>query len=225
MFYVGARTVAELAERGQFIRITQASLKESHPHDVQMTVEAPELHRTLTRSSSRRSEVGAELVRVAQVGAEHGGLGAALHAELGQQARDVVLDRLLGEEQPLADLPVRQALGDEHEDLALLGVERGQPRVLLLALADAPQHPVGDRRVEQRLAGRHLAHGVDEVRPADLLEHVAGGAGEHGGEDGLVVVVGREDQAADVRVLLADDPAHLDAAAVGQPAVEDGDVG
>ncbi len=41
MFYVGARTVAELAERGQFVRITPASLKESHPHDIQMTVEAP----------------------------------------------------------------------------------------------------------------------------------------------------------------------------------------
>ena len=41
MFYVGARTVPELGEKGQFIRITQASLKESHPHDIQMTVEAP----------------------------------------------------------------------------------------------------------------------------------------------------------------------------------------
>jgi IMP dehydrogenase len=41
MFYVGARNIAELAERGQLIRITQASLKESHPHDIQMTVEAP----------------------------------------------------------------------------------------------------------------------------------------------------------------------------------------
>jgi len=40
MFYVGARTVAELQEKGRFIRITQASLKESHPHDIQMTVEA-----------------------------------------------------------------------------------------------------------------------------------------------------------------------------------------
>jgi IMP dehydrogenase len=41
MFYVGARTMPELAERGRFIRITQASLAESHPHDIQMTVEAP----------------------------------------------------------------------------------------------------------------------------------------------------------------------------------------
>ena len=38
MFYVGARTVGELKERGRFVRITAAGLKESHPHDVQMTV-------------------------------------------------------------------------------------------------------------------------------------------------------------------------------------------
>jgi IMP dehydrogenase len=41
MGYVGARTIADLAERGRMIRITPAGLKESHPHDVQMTVEAP----------------------------------------------------------------------------------------------------------------------------------------------------------------------------------------
>lgn len=41
MFYSGATTVAELKERGQFVRMTSAGLRESHPHDVQMTVEAP----------------------------------------------------------------------------------------------------------------------------------------------------------------------------------------
>jgi IMP dehydrogenase len=41
MFYLGARTVPELKERGRFVRITSAGLKESHPHDIQMTVEAP----------------------------------------------------------------------------------------------------------------------------------------------------------------------------------------
>ncbi|EWT00036.1 inosine-5-monophosphate dehydrogenase [Intrasporangium oryzae NRRL B-24470] len=41
MFYVGARTVPELQEKGQFVRITSASLKESHPHDIQGIVEAP----------------------------------------------------------------------------------------------------------------------------------------------------------------------------------------
>ncbi|SDS05721.1 IMP dehydrogenase [Jiangella sp. DSM 45060] len=41
MFYTGARTITELQERGRFVRITSAGLKESHPHDIQMTVEAP----------------------------------------------------------------------------------------------------------------------------------------------------------------------------------------
>jgi len=41
MFYVGARTIPELQAKGQFVRITPAGLKESHPHDVQITVEAP----------------------------------------------------------------------------------------------------------------------------------------------------------------------------------------
>ncbi|UPK75993.1 IMP dehydrogenase [Nocardioidaceae bacterium SCSIO 66511] len=45
MFYVGARTIAEMQERGRFVRITSASLKESHPHDIQMTVEAPNYSR------------------------------------------------------------------------------------------------------------------------------------------------------------------------------------
>ncbi|MEU7566161.1 IMP dehydrogenase [Streptomyces fradiae] len=41
MFYVGGSTVPELQARGRFVRITSAGLKESHPHDIQMTVEAP----------------------------------------------------------------------------------------------------------------------------------------------------------------------------------------
>jgi len=41
MFYVGARTIPQMQDRGRFVRITSASLKESHPHDIQMTVEAP----------------------------------------------------------------------------------------------------------------------------------------------------------------------------------------
>ena len=40
MGYCGARTIAEL-QQARFTRITGAGLKESHPHDIQMTVEAP----------------------------------------------------------------------------------------------------------------------------------------------------------------------------------------
>lgn len=41
MGYVGAKNLTELKEKAQFIQITSASLKESHPHDVIITKEAP----------------------------------------------------------------------------------------------------------------------------------------------------------------------------------------
>jgi IMP dehydrogenase len=45
MGYSGAGSIAELHAKGRFVRITAAGLKESHPHDIQMTVEAPNYHR------------------------------------------------------------------------------------------------------------------------------------------------------------------------------------
>jgi len=41
MGYTGCRTVDELRTRAKFVRITQAGLRESHVHDVQVTQEAP----------------------------------------------------------------------------------------------------------------------------------------------------------------------------------------
>ena len=41
MGYTGCATIEELHEKAQFIRITGAGLKESHPHDIQITKEAP----------------------------------------------------------------------------------------------------------------------------------------------------------------------------------------
>jgi IMP dehydrogenase len=41
MGYCGARSIAELQAKGRFIRITPAGLRESHPHDVMITKEAP----------------------------------------------------------------------------------------------------------------------------------------------------------------------------------------
>lgn len=44
MGYSGAGTIDQLHAKGRFVRITAAGLKESHPHDVVMTVEAPNYH-------------------------------------------------------------------------------------------------------------------------------------------------------------------------------------
>ena len=41
MGYCGSADLAELREKGRFVRITSAGVKESHPHDVMITREAP----------------------------------------------------------------------------------------------------------------------------------------------------------------------------------------
>ncbi|MCQ2771060.1 MAG: IMP dehydrogenase, partial [Clostridia bacterium] len=41
MGYCGTKTIEELQSKGQFIRITSAGLRESHPHDISITKEAP----------------------------------------------------------------------------------------------------------------------------------------------------------------------------------------
>ncbi len=41
MGYCGARDLAGLREKARFVRVTPAGLRESHPHDIQITKEAP----------------------------------------------------------------------------------------------------------------------------------------------------------------------------------------
>ncbi|NUS05004.1 MAG: IMP dehydrogenase, partial [Nonomuraea sp.] len=45
MWYAGCRTIAQMHTDCELMPITAAGLKESHPHDIQMTVEAPNYHR------------------------------------------------------------------------------------------------------------------------------------------------------------------------------------
>ena len=41
MGYTGCHDIGELHSKAQFVRITGAGLKESHPHDIYITKEAP----------------------------------------------------------------------------------------------------------------------------------------------------------------------------------------
>ena len=41
MGYVGATTIPDLRQKARMVRITAAGLRESHPHDVMITKEAP----------------------------------------------------------------------------------------------------------------------------------------------------------------------------------------
>lgn len=44
MGYCGSRTIAEMKTKAQFVRMTDAGLRESHPHNVAITKEAPNYH-------------------------------------------------------------------------------------------------------------------------------------------------------------------------------------
>ena len=44
MGYCGCRTIAEMKTKAQFVRMTDAGLRESHPHNVAITKEAPNYH-------------------------------------------------------------------------------------------------------------------------------------------------------------------------------------
>ena len=98
---------------------------------VTTTVPRPRSRRQGRRSPGRRDEgparEGTSARRVAEeLGGQHGRLRTTLEAQLGEDAGDVVLHRLLGEEHLLGDLPVGQPLGDVAEQDPLLVGERGQ---------------------------------------------------------------------------------------------------
>ncbi len=148
-----------------------------------------------------------------------------MHAELREQGGDVVLDRLLGEEEAVADLAVGQAFADEGENAAFLLGEAGQG-VRGGGLVAHPAHDAaGGFGVEQGLAGGDGADRADEVGAADLLEDVAGGAGHDRVEEGLVVGEAGQHEAGELGHGGADLAADGDAVAVGEADVEDGDVG
>jgi IMP dehydrogenase len=47
MGYCGARSIEEFRKRARFVRVTQAGVRESHPHDMVVTQEAPNYSRPL----------------------------------------------------------------------------------------------------------------------------------------------------------------------------------
>jgi two-component system, NarL family, sensor histidine kinase DevS len=155
-----------------------------------------------------------------EAGRVDGGLGAPLHPQLREEVRDVVLDRLLREMDLPGDLPVRKPVGDELEDVALLGSQLGETLVLLRTLAEAFEHRPGDCRIEQRLTLGNEPYCLDDVIALDLLEYVTRCARHDRIEQSLVIGEGREHEALDLGVAGTNLATHLDPIAVGQPHVE-----
>src|SRR3954451_15088649 len=104
-----------------------------------------------TRSSSISPKGSGAAVVQAMLGDEGSGLRAALEVELREDRAHVVLDRLVREVDLGGDLLVGLPLGDQGEDLLLLGRELGQ-LVRVAAGRDPPdplQDAFRDRRVQE----------------------------------------------------------------------------
>jgi hypothetical protein len=130
----------------------------------------------------------------------------------------VVLDRLLRQAHPDADLPVGQTFPDQPQHGAFLVGEQADPVAPGRPRAAGPRRAV-EHRLEQRAARGDGAHGRHQRRPAHLLEQEAGGSGPHGGLHRLLLREAGQHQAAQVGHPVAQRPAELRAVAVGQPHV------
>jgi len=161
------------------------------------------------------------------IGHERGRLGTPLEVQLREDRADVVLDRLVREEDFGGDLLVGLALGDEDQDLLLL---RGEDRQFVARLParhspDPLEHAFRDGRVKERLTSPHRFERRHEVARANLFQEIAGGACHDCREDGLVVGERGEHDHSGLRQLSPDLATGLDTRAVRQPDVHHHDVG
>src|ERR1700687_364202 len=155
------------------------------------------------------------------------GLGAARHLQLGEDARHIVLDRLLGEFQIGADLSVRLAVRDLAEDPLLLSRE---PRQTLspektLAVAKAVENAFGYRGIEEVLTGADGPNGPHEVTAMNLLEDISGSPGHDRSEQRFVIGKGGQHQYLNVGEAGAELPGGLNPAPVGEADIHHHDVG
>ena len=132
--------------------------------------------------------------------------GVGRQAQLGEDARDVLLDCALGDEEPVADRLVRPALRHQLEHLALARRELGEWVVLA-----APADELGDDGgIERRPSLSDPAHGRCELADVrhTVLEQVADTLGALGKKVECVFgldVLGEDDHAGGW-MLLADFP-------------------
>ena len=122
---------------------------------------------------------------------EDGRLDAVLQAELGEDAADVGLDRLLADLQVPGDLPVAVTAGDQPEHVAFTRRERPQ-RIRRGRTAERLGEPGQQLGAEAGGAGGGVADGGDDVLGRGGLEQVGGRAGVHGADEVLVVGGGGE---------------------------------
>jgi hypothetical protein len=136
----------------------------------------------------------------------------------------VVLHRLLRQAHARSDLPVREAFPDQPQHGSLLIGEELQP----VGARRSGLRRTGDSRgdlVEQRAACGDDPHGRHQGRPPHLLQQEPRRPRPDGRVERLLLGVTGQDEAAQGRHPRAQPSAEVGAVTVGQPHVDDGDVG
>ncbi len=94
----------------------------------------------------------------------------------------------------MRDLVVGLALGHQRQNPLLLLGQHRESRGFLLArgLAHVGKDALGQGWIEQGLSLAHGLQGAQQILPAGLLEHVAGGAGADGGKQHVIFGIAGE---------------------------------
>src|SRR6478609_2047859 len=182
-----------------------------------------ELNQTGTTPPARSGQVEELLAH-----GVHDGLHAGVELQLLQDVADVVLDRVLGDEQLLGDLTVVEPLGDEAQHLEL-AIGEPQGRALLALglrhLLELVDELDGHGGADQGLALVDHADRLGDLLDGGVLEQVAGGTVlDRLVEVGLLVGDGEHDDLGGRHGLL-DRATGLDAGAARHPYVEQDHVG
>src|SRR6478735_8190873 len=158
----------------------------------------------------------------------HDGLHARVQLQLLQDVADVVLDRVLGDEELLGDLTVVEPLGHEPEDLELaLGEPQGGALLALRLghLLELVDELDGHGGADEGLALVDHADRLGDLLDGGVLQQVAGGPVLHRLVEVGLLVGDREHDDLGGRDGLLDRAAGLHAGAARHPYVEQDHVG
>jgi hypothetical protein len=147
-----------------------------NPRDVHETRRSPgsrgAQHDTARRKAGSGVLLGGVTPLVTKLCNQHRRLSPPLHTQLRQQPGHIILDRLLRQEHPLRDLPIRQPLTNQIQQSALLIRQTSQRT---RPLHTRPQ-PVHQRRrspiIQQRPPRPHMTNRLNQLHTPNVLDHI-----------------------------------------------------
>src|SRR6202163_2822597 len=168
-----------------------------------------------------------KVVEEAVLGRPDGGLRPRAEIQLAENVRNMMLDRLVRQEQVGGDLLVRLAVGRQAQNPFFLVRERGAGHLVGAGghLPDPFQDLARHLRIEQRAALRDGDHGIDQAGFVDLLQEISRGAGHDGFVHGIFVGVGRQHDDFAAEIATQDLATSVDATSAGHADIEQDDIG